>query len=247
MTLPVLPLIADLIEQPPPEVTLAALRTNLKSNLAAVQKAYSLLSNWDGMDADQAHSILNDIANRRAFYDYVVDTVFSLSPDNLPMPLADEAKKLLADASEFEALCYRAGKLCLSRTRPLTIGSYKSLGFPPISRLPDMLAVLNDAIDQQNQIDRILDEAIKGTRVLSDYELAATDVDVQANLEASDFLRSTVRKWLATSPTPDQQNQLQAAMGLIEVLISSVYNVQLLCARLKSRTHQLSVPPPLPN
>lgn len=235
MTLIALHHIADLIEQPPPEVTLATLRSDLASNRAAVEKAYSLLSTWDDMDTNQAHSLFNELANRRVFYDYVVDTVFSLSPDNLPKPLAKEAKRLLADASEYEALCYRAGKVCLSRTRPLTVGSYKAFGKPPISRLPDMLEFLKGAIDQQNQVDRILDDAIAGKNTLSDNQLATTDVDVQRNLELSDCLRATVRSWLAKSPTLEQQNQLQAAMGLIEVLISSIYRVQLLCARLKER------------
>lgn len=245
MTLQVLPLIADLIEQPPPKVTLAALRTDLNSHQAAVEKAYSLLSTWDGMDTDQAHSLFTDLANRRVFYDYLVDTVFSLAPDTLPRPLADEANKLLADASAFEALCYRAGKLCLSRTRPLTVGTYKAFGKPPISRLPDMLQVLKDAIDQQNQLDQILDDAITGKRVLSHDELAATDIDVQTNLEASDYLRATVRTWLAKSPTPEQHNQLQAALGLLEVLTTSIYKVQLLCARLKRHSNQAGAPPVL--
>lgn len=245
MTLQVLPLIADLIEQPPPEVTLAALRTELTSNHAAVEKAYSLLSTWEAMDTDQAHSLFTELANRRAFYDYLVDTVFTLQPDTLRQPLADEAKTLLADASAFEALCYRAGNLALSRTRPLTIGTYKAFGSPPISRLPDMLQVLKDAIDQQNKLDQILDDAVTGKRILSDDELAATDIDVQTNLEASDCLRATVRSWLAKSPTPEQNNQLQAAMGLIEVLISSIYNVQRLCARLKDRTNALAGAPVL--
>lgn len=241
----VLASIHDLIEQPPPQVCIATFRSQLRTHHAAVEKAYTLLSTWESLSPDQANSIYIDLAERNSFNQHLKQTITLLAADTLPPALSKEAKTLLAEADRFNDLCRRAGALCVRHTRPLAFESQTATGIPPITFLPKFLKVLREAVDRQNQAQHFFDDVLTGRRSVSLRDLAIARIDIQFNLEAADYYRAVFNKWATKPLSREQQNQLNAAIGYLEVITVSIFRIQQICQRLdQSREGPVSNPPP---